>query len=422
VPLGANAEGALAGRANAEGALAGALLWTFVLVRYLSIEHISFCIGITSLFSALLCGFFYRQRIVQWQLRCVELALGTVLIFLGCYFGRGLAVRAEQYLYRDPIVASLTSAFQHIVLTKNHSGKVCCYINGHLQFNEADEAIYHENLVHPAMHLAEKRARVLILGGGDGLALREVLDYADVEEVTLVDLDPTITEMARQNPELVRMNRGSMTNSKVKLKIAQGVIQGDTYQHGQASQYERFSPTEHPTATLHLLHLDAAEYVKSLAGEFDVMILDFPDPNSPDLAKLYGRPFYDHIARMLRPGGVVVQQSGSCVQAREAFLCIGRTWQAAGLHAVPYHDHVPSFGEWGWWIAKAGQSADQTKAELRDIGPLMVETDYLTSELMGASLLFGKFQLFSHHHDFTSLTQPRVYDYFMQGWNPAETP
>jgi spermidine synthase len=150
--------------------------------------------------------------------------------------------------------------------------------------------------------------------------------------------------------------------------------------------------------------------------------MDFPDPNSPDLAKLYGRPFYDRLHGVLNPGGVIVQQSGGSVEAKEAYLCIGRTLKAAGFDAVPYHDNVPSFGEWGWWIAASGKSAGETRESLAGLGKLDIPTRYLTPELVAASLVFGKNQLDSIHHDYTSLTEPRVYHYHLQGWNLEEIP
>jgi spermidine synthase len=331
-------------------------------------------------------------------------------------------VKAEQFLYRDPVVTSITSPFQHIVLTKNRIDNVRCYINGHLQFNEADEHIYHENLVHPAMHLAHRREKILILGGGDGLALREVLKYPDVREVTLVDLDPMMTGLATTDPDLIRLNGGSMNDPRVLKQAAAGVSAGGVYQNAQPSQYEKFATTHHETVKLHVINLDAAEFVKSVTGRYDVVLMDFPDPNSPDLAKLYGRPFYDHLENVLNPGAVIVQQSGSCFQAREAYLCIGRTLKAAGFDVVPYHENVPSFGEWGWWIAKSGESAAKTRETLASLKELTIPTRYLTPELVATSLVFGKDQLISANQDSTSLTQPRVYHYHLQGWNIEEIP
>ena len=404
------------------GALVGALLWTFLLVRYLSIDRISFVLGLVTIASSVLCYFLYRRRLARPRARVLEIFGGAVLVIVGLIIGRDLTLKAEQFLYRDPIVTSLTSPFQHIILTKNRSGNLRCYINGHLQFNEADEHIYHENLVHPAMHLAKRKEQVLILGGGDGLALREVLKYPEVRAVTVVDLDPMMTELASTDPHLVRMNGGSMTNPRVTRRAAAGVSQGETFRNSQTSQYEAFPTAVHVTATLHVVNLDAAEFVKSVDQHYDVVIMDFPDPNSPDLAKLYGRPFYDHLEKMLNPGAVIVQQSGGCFQAKEAFLCIGRTLKAAGFDAVPYHDNVPSFGEWGWWIATAGRTAGETRASLAALQKLEIPTRYLTPELVAASIAFGKNQLDSRHQDFTSLTEPRVYHYHLQGWNIEEIP
>ena len=404
------------------GALVGALLWTFLLVRYLSIDRISFVLGLVTIASAVLCYFLYRKRLSNARARLLEISGGAALVLTGLVIGRDLTIRAEQFLYRDPIVTSVTTPFQHIILTKNRAGNLRCYINGHLQFNEADEQIYHENLVHPAMHLAARRERILILGGGDGLALREVLKYPDVRAVTLVDLDPMMTHLAASDPHLVRMNGGSMIDQRVARPAAMGVSQGGAFRHSQTSQYEPFPTALHETATLHVINLDAAEFVKSVTGRFDVVIMDFPDPNSPDLAKLYGRPFYDHLENLMQSGAVVVQQSGGCFQAREAFLCIGRTLAAAGFDAVPYHDNVPSFGEWGWWIAISGKSAGETRAALAGLRELEVPTRYLTPELIAASLAFGKEELDSNHRDFTSLTEPRVYHYHLQGWNIEEIP
>lgn len=404
------------------GALVGALLWTFLLVRYLSIDRISFIVALATIGSSVLCYFLYRKRLARPRARVWEISGGTLLVTIGLILGRDLTLRAEQFLYRDPIVTSMTTPFQHIVLTQNRSGNLRCYINGHLQFNEADEQIYHENLVHPAMHIARPRKKVLILGGGDGLALREILKYPDVREVTLVDLDPMMTDLAATDPHLTRMNGGSLSDPRVTRRTASGIQTGAEYQAGQTSQYDLFPTEVHETVRLHIINLDAAEFAKTMDSDYDVVFMDFPDPNSPDLAKLYGRPFYDHLRNRLHPGAVIVQQSGGCFQAREAYLCIGRTLKAAGFDAVPYHDNVPSFGEWGWWIATVGKSAEKTRDALGSLGKLDIPTRYLTPELVAASLAFGKNELFSTHQDFTSLTEPRVYHYHLQGWNIEETP
>jgi len=399
------------------GALAGALLWTFLLVRYLSISRISLVLGLCSMLGALLCIWFYQKRLQSPKKRLLELCGGVLACSVGLVMAPEWCLHAEQFLYRDRVVESVTTPFQHIVLTESASGNLRCYINGHLQFNQQDEHVYHENLVHPAMQLHGKARSVLILGGGDGLALREVLKYPGVQRVVLVDLDEGMTKLASSHPKLLELNRGSMLDSRLQRRQAQGITQGEAYANYQRSQYQHFGEPHYHTADLHIINIDAAEFVKGDAERFDVVIMDFPDPNSPDLAKLYSRPFYEQLRGCLQPQAVVVQQAGSCVHAKEAFLCIGRTLQAAGFAAVPYHDNVDSFGEWGWWIARQGQDSSQTRAALDNLPSFDVPTRYLHKALVSCSLVFGRDELASQHDDFTSLSEPRVYHYHLQGWN-----
>jgi spermidine synthase len=404
------------------GALVGALLWTFILVRYLSIERISFILALVTIASAGVCYFLYHRQLHSPRRRIAEVAVGLVIVIAGLIFGRGLSLKAEQFLYRDPVVTSITTPYQHIVLTKDRHHKVRCYINGHLQFDETDEHIYHENLVHPVMHVAPRQEKVLILGGGDGLALREVLKYPAVKEVTLVDLDPAITTLASEDPDLVRLNHGSMLDPKLRRNTVDGVYAGESFTLEEPDQYYPFEKETRPIATLRVINLDAAKFVTSAGRDYDVVIIDFPDPNSPDLAKLYSRPFYEHLKSVLRPGAVIVQQCGSPLQAKEAFLCIGRTIAAAGFKAVPYHDNVPSFGEWGWWIGSLAADDKAVRGGLAGIPEITVPTRYLTPELVAASLVFGKGQLESSHKDITSLTEPTVYHYHLQGWQSSLNP
>ncbi|MCP4685352.1 MAG: spermidine synthase, partial [bacterium] len=258
---------------------------------------------------------------------------------------------AEQYLYRDKVVFSHTSDYQHIVVTESKAGDVSCYINGQLQFNSFDEYIYHEQLVHPAFVLAPVRKRVLVLGGGDGLAVREILKYSEVESITLCDLDPVMTELARNNEYFAEMNRNSLQDARLVVIDNHALVPSGTEPILVRSQKNPYNAPAGTVAEVAIINIDAARFVEQISGVYDVIIIDFPDPNTPELAKLYSKKFYTQIARKLAAYGIMVQQATSPVQAKEAFLCIGRTMEASGLAAVPYHDNVPSFGEWGWWIA-----------------------------------------------------------------------
>ncbi len=400
------------------GALLGALAWTFLMVRFLGIERISFVLAAITLLAAGISGFIFRHRLARKRLISIEFIIAILLVVGGLVFGKSLAVKAEQRLYRDPIVLSETTPYQHIILTRDHRDTLRCYINGHLQFDSTDEFIYHENLVHPVMELTSEKSSILVLGGGDGLAVRELLKYPQVETITLVDIDPAMTDLAAKDEGFVSLNKGSLTDARVRLRTGDGISDGETFTLVEPHQRRIARPKSEAVAELHILNIDAASFVRSASGAYDVIILDFPDPSTPDLAKLYGRPFYESLKTHLNPGGMLVQQSGSPVHAKEAFLCVGRTLSASGFHALPYHDNVPSFGEWGWWLAWKNTGPDEhaVAARLRAIEKIQAPTRYLTPGLIRASLEFGKQQLETHYDDITSLTEPKIYQHYLEGW------
>ncbi|MDQ8184748.1 polyamine aminopropyltransferase [Pelagicoccus sp. SDUM812002] len=401
------------------GALIGALVWVFLLFRYFSMVQTSLLLALTTLLSALLFILTFRKRSGNSGRVYAAAGIVAVLIGLGFAFEKDWTESAEQRLYRDRIIFSETSKYQHVVLTESRDGSVSCYINGHLQFDGRDEHIYHEMLVHPAMSIAPRRDRVLILGGGDGLALREVLKYDDVQSVTLVDLDPVMTELATNNEHFTRLNKGSLRDARVKtvenlaLENTAALLEIEVSGRGALGQ-----PVEQNLPPVTVLNLDAAAFVAQAPGRYDVVIIDFPDPNSVELAKLYSQHFYGFLRSKLSADGIFVQQSTSPYHAKEAFLCIGRTITSAGLAAVPYHENVPSFGEWGWWIG--GSDTIQGEAKLRDslakIPDLTAETRYLTPEIVRASLQFGKSQLETQQTEISTITHPRIYNYYLEAW------
>ncbi|MCA1673755.1 MAG: spermidine synthase, partial [Actinobacteria bacterium] len=214
-----------------------------------------------------------------------------------------------------------TSRYQQLVLTESppFSGPpdIRLFLNGDLQFSSRDEYRYHEALVHPA--LAGPRERVLVLGGGDGLAVREVLRYPDVREVVEVELDPAVVRLARTDPRLLALNEGALDEPRVRI-----------------------------------VHADAFEWLRHAManqGRYDAIIVDMPDPDSTATAKLYSTEFYGLARRALAPGGRLAVQAGSPYFAPDSFSCVLSTVRAAGLAAVPYHVDVPSFGDWGFVLA-----------------------------------------------------------------------
>ncbi len=403
------------------GSFMGSLLWIFALPFFFSITQTAIVLGLANLVVAGGALLYFRKRIPS----AAWLALGLViscgaLIWAGSQ-SKKWTLSAEQRLYKDLIILSETTQYQHITVTESHSGTIKCFINNHLQFSSADEFIYHENLVHPAMSVAPRRKNILILGGGDGLALREVLKYSDVEKVILCDLDPGITRLASAHPAFVRMNGNSLQDARVtvlKNQVLKAVNKAESEESpvivASKRPMEYFAEAE--VARVQLIHLDAARFVEQFEGTFDVIIADFPDPNSRELAKLYSRGFYELIHDKLNREGVFVQQSTSPFYAREAFVCIGSTMQSAGLQAVPYHDNVPSFGEWGWWIAKKTEPNRDLFTELAQMGNIDVPTRYLSSRLIRSNLEFGKGWLDSEGIEVNTLTSDSVYQYYLEGW------
>jgi spermidine synthase len=263
---------------------------------------------------------FQRRRHAYILMAQGAVALG--LLAAGAAASDRLTTLAEEATFADPIVWSGTSPYQRVVVTQGRAG-FQLFINGNLQFASADEHRYHEALVHPAMGMlteTSSQARsVLVLGGGDGLAVRELLRYPQVARVRLVDLDPMMTTLARELPLLVRQNGGALHDPRVE------VVNEDAFTWATAPER---------------------------AGErFDLVIADFPDPTSFSLGKLYTTHFYERLASLLAPDGSLVVQATSPVLARRAFWCVAETLRAAGLFVRAYHAPVPSFGEWGYLLA-----------------------------------------------------------------------
>jgi len=405
------------------GALAGALIWVFLLPRFFTLIESAFILGLLNLGAATVLLLYFRVKITLSKRLWLALLSTSLLLTIGFFQARNWTASAEQYLYRDRIIFSKTTRYQHIVLTQSKAAEVACYINGSLQFNSADEYIYHENLVHPAFVLARHQHRVLILGGGDGLAAREVLKYPKVKDLVLCDLDPEMTDLARKHPVFIELNHNSLGNARITvLKNNRLILPDQKEKIRVTNQHHRFGSQPEAVAQVSVINLDAAALLENLAGKFDVIIVDFPDPNNEELAKLYSRTFYHRLASHLSIDGIFVQQATSPYHAKEAFLCIGRSMEAAGLSVIPYHDNVPSFGEWGWWIGghrerwAAKELPKSLKETLKKTTTLAVPTRYLTAELIHASLDFGKKQLDTEETEINTLVNHKIFTYYLKGW------
>ncbi len=400
------------------GALLGALAWVFLLIPRFELSQVAFVIAFFNWGVALISLFFFRREVTRRAgLVLMNAVVGIVLVagFLNVDHWR---VEAEQYLYRDRVVYSHTTPYQHIVLTEGRNGDISCYINGHLQFYSGDEFIYHENLVHTVMNSVPRRENILILGGGDGLALREVLKYRDARRITLCDLDAEMTRLAAENPFFRRLNHNALNDTGRVRIVTAAVRPGEPYAVFTKNDKYLWRGGYDSVATVHVVNMDAAKFVERISGMYDVIIVDFPDPNAPDLAKLYSKTFYEHLRKKLSRDGLLIQQSTSPYHAREVFLSIGKTMRAAGLSTVPLRDNVPSFGEWGWWIAGRADSytAARIKKELRGIQDIPVPTRYLTAPLIRANLVFPRSSLDDERIRVNTLGNSVIYHYYLNAW------
>lgn len=327
------------------GALLGALGFALVLLPHLGSLKAGIALGAMHAICALLTIRLFESAVVPRPLAVRGIAV--VAILLAAFFSSDALVRAtDESLLAGPVLYSKQTAYQRIVLSKGRGG-LNLYLDGNLQFASIDEYRYHEALVHPVFSVAPAHARVLVLGGGDGLAVREILRYADVREIVLVDLDPDMTGLAKSLPWLRELNEGSLASGKVTIINQDAMV------------------------WLHDNHPDP----------FDVAIVDFPDPNNFALGKLYTTRFYQLLQERLSSRAVISVQSTSPLVARKSYWCIAKTIEQAGFFVRPYHALVPSFGEWGYVLASREPVAEPSS--------VLSNLRYLTNANIGSLFAFS---------------------------------
>lgn len=294
------------------GALIASVLFPTLLIPYLGVMGTSLVFGIVNILVAITLCVFLRNEI--FNLRALQVKAGFCLVVLITTFAYSnkLLQYTESNLYQNNIIYKHSTPYQRIILTESN-GNYQLFLNNNLQFNTKDEYRYHEVLVHPAMAAAKSVSKVLVLGGGDGLAVREVLKYKDVKKVTLVDLDAGMTNLFKTNEILTKHNKNSLNNSKVTVYNA-----------------------------------DAFIWLQQNEEKYDVVIIDFPDPSNYSLGKLYTTYFYKTLHNSLTANSVVTVQTTSPYYAPKSYWCVHETIASVYPNVLGYHTYVPSFGEWGF--------------------------------------------------------------------------
>lgn len=330
------------------GALLGGLVWPFLLLPQLGMIRGAAAIGMINLAAAAVVAIFLLRQVVSArQLALALCALAAALALLATLLLRSADVEttSRQRLYADPIIAYRHTPYQEIVVTRR-GDDTRLYLDGGLQFSTRDEYRYTESLVYPA--LGNGARSVLVLGGGDGLAARELLRQPGISRIVQVELDPAVIEIARTT--LRAANGGSLDNPRVR------VLTGDAMAWLRGPNPDRF----------------------------DAVIVDLPDPDTPVLGRLYSTEFYALAARALAPGGLLVVQAGSPFSTPTAYWRTVSTIRAAGYAVTPYHVHVPTFGDWGFVLAQRGDTPPAPKVP-PDAPPLR----FLDQRVLQAAVVFS---------------------------------
>jgi spermidine synthase len=214
----------------------------------------------------------------------------------------------------DAIAFATSSERSRVVITSGR-GAFQTYVDGVYRESTLDGHRHREATVHPAMNAAKRHDRVLLLGGGDGFSLREIVRWPDVGSVTVVEPDAALVALARRQPILLRENADAFADPRV-----------------------------------HVVSADPVAFLREAGDPFDVVIHDIADPTGPLRSKLYTVYFYRLLRSRLAPDGVGAIQTGSPHVMRAAYWCVGQSMEDAGLFVRPYRADIPTFGVWGYYL------------------------------------------------------------------------
>ena len=355
------------------GGLAGSLLFPLLLFPFLGRFLTSIVVGMANIAVA-----FIIILVIDYGSKKKDFTLAAVSLFILIFMAINsdwLNAIIQKKMFYDDIVFTERTRYQEIVLTRN-GDDFRLYLDGSLQFSSSDEYRYHEMLVHPAMSVHGNPRFVLVLGGGDGLAVREILKVPSVQKIVLVELDASMVSLAMNNSTISYINKGSLKNSKVH------VITGDAY-----------------------------DFLRTNTFGYDIIIADFPDPHDETVSKLYTTEFFNLVKRSLSKDGLFITQSTSPLFAREAFWCINLTMKQVFTSVKPYHLFIPSFGDWGYNMASGN--------------------DIIIKDSVIAGLKYFNKSTFNAAENFSpdsgeistqinTFNKPVLYKYYLKGWKNSD--
>ncbi|HEY1048039.1 MAG TPA: polyamine aminopropyltransferase [Bacteroidia bacterium] len=355
------------------GALLASLIFPLVLVPQLGLVKTSFFFGMLNVVVGIIICYKLADEHPWSAYLKTSGFISLFLLLLGFVFSERLTTMAEHNTFGERIIIAKSSPYQRIIVTKTND-RVKLYLNGNLQFNSKDEYRYHESLVHPAMSMLNERKNVLILGGGDGMAVRELLKYKEIANITLVDLDPEMVKLFSKNPLLTKLNKNAFATSKLKV-----------------------------------IHTDAFQWVKTNQKKYDFICIDFPDPGNYSVGKLYTKSFYSEVSKCLSDSGIMVVQSTSPFVALKSYWCINKTIRSVGFNTLPYHIYLPSFGDWGYIMASKNK-------QLNFKHEFPIDLKFLNRETFEQATVFPK-DMQEVETLVNKLDNQVLVDYFETEWN-----
>jgi len=366
------------------GSLAGGLFFAFVGLPYLGLTYTPFVLGsLNFAVSLFLISILWKYQIKRFKIKLLFFGVCVALaITFGAVTSKRIILYGEQHKYKDKIIYEEQSKYQRIIITQ-WKNDYWLYLNGNQQFCTLDEIMYHDPLVHPIVKLSKTPYNVLILGGGDGCAARELLKYDDIKTITLIDIDPSMTRLGKEHDIISTINRNSMNNSKVTV-----------------------------------INADGFAYLEQCSDFFDIVIVDLPDPKTVELSRLYSYEFYKMCYKHLRPQGFMITQAGSPYYATKAFLCIENSMKAANFSTLKFHNQIITLGEWGWVLGSKHLSSEALLEQFNncDFGN---ETIWLNKKAAIMMTSFGKVIYpnigVSDSVEINTVHNPVLYKYYMNG-------
>ena len=362
------------------GSLVGGLSFAFFGLPVLGIKNTAFLFGLLNFVVAVILYWKYKGFDLGYKKSIMAtIVLLSIVLGLGFLFSEQIILFGEQSRYKDKMVYQEQSKYQKIVITQ-WNDHYWLFINGNQQLSTFDEFLYHEPMIHPVMALTPEHKDVLIIGGGDGFNVKELLKYEDVEHITVVDLDPAMTNLGLAFDGLLQYNDSALHHPKVKI-----------------------------------INQDGFSFLEKSELFYDLMVIDLPDAKNLEINKLYTREFYQMANRFLRPNGHIITQAGSPYYATRSFHCIAKTMQSAGFETLPIHNQVLTLGEWGWIIGSKHFNKQQMIEQMKKSSYETLNNKWLNNEAIGLITAFGLPLFDTSRIEINTINSPVLYKYYLDG-------